>query len=115
MVRAVCGTCRTLTPRSLAEQQAYAAELGETRERFIYGSGCNACAHTGYLGRTGVFEILTITDPIRQLFLEDAPRHQLLEQAAKEDFTLLKRAGMLKVKAGDTTPYEVMRVLFTLT
>ena len=114
MVRSVCTTCQTMTPSSKAEQDAYAAELGEVRERFLYGSGCNACAQTGYLGRTGVFEILTMTDSLRQLFLDEAPRYRLGEQAMQDGMTLLRRDGMMKVKNGITTPYEVMRVLFTL-
>lgn len=114
MVRAVCKTCQTLTTRSRAEQDAFSEELGEERERFVYGSGCNACAQTGYLGRTGVFEIMSMTDPLRQLFLEEAPRYRLWEQATEDGMTLLRRDGMLKVKEGITTPYEIMRVLFTL-
>jgi len=114
MVRAVCKTCQTLTTRSRAEQDAFSEELGEKQERFIYGSGCNACAQTGYLGRTGVFEIMSMTDTLRQLFLEEAPRYRLWEQAMNDGMTLLRRDGMLKVKEGITTPYEIMRVLFTL-
>jgi general secretion pathway protein E len=114
MVRAVCKTCQTLTTRSRAEQDAFSEELGEERDRFIYGSGCNACAQTGYLGRTGVFEIMSMTDALRQLFLDEAPRHRLWEQATADGMTLLRRDGMLKVKEGITTPYEIMRVLFTL-
>ena len=114
MVRAVCKTCQTLTTRSRAEQDAFSEELGEERDRFIYGSGCNACAQTGYLGRTGVFEIMSMTDALRQLFLDEAPRHRLWEQATADGMTLLRRDGMLKVKEGITTPYEIMRVMFTL-
>ncbi|MCH7712112.1 MAG: Flp pilus assembly complex ATPase component TadA [Chloroflexi bacterium] len=114
MVRSVCSNCRAVEARPLAEQQAYASELGQQRQRFVYGSGCNMCAHTGYYGRTGVFEIMTMTDRIRQLFLEDAPRNVLLAQALDDGMTLLRRDGMLKVDQGITTPYEVMRVLFTL-
>ena len=114
MVRSVCSNCRAVEARPLAEQQAYASELNQQRERFVYGSGCNVCAQTGYYGRTGVFEIMTMTDRIRQLFLEDAPRSELLAQALADGMTMLRRDGMLKVDQGITTPYEVMRVLFTL-
>ena len=114
MVRAVCKTCMTLTDRPVAEQQAYAEEMGGNQERFQYGSGCNACAQTGYVGRVGVFEILTISDQIRQLFLDDAPRHQLFAQAVDEGVVLLRHDGMMKVQEHMTTPYEVMRVLFSL-
>ena len=114
MVRALCRTCMTITDRPLAEQQEYFAEMGVQQERFQYGSGCNACAQTGYVGRIGVFEILTISDEMRQLFLEDAPRHQLFNQAVKEDVVLLRKDGMIKVQQQKTTPYEVMRVMFSL-
>ena len=114
MVRAVCQTCMTLTHRPLAEQQAYAEEMGGNQERFQYGSGCNACAQTGYVGRIGVFEVLNITDGIRQLFLDDAPRHQLFSQAIDEGIVLLRKDGMMKVQQNMTTPYEVMRVMFSL-
>ena len=114
MVRAVCQTCMTLTDRPVAEQLAYEAEMGGQNTRFQYGSGCNACAQTGYVGRIGVFEVLNITDGIRQLFLQDAPRHELFNQAVSEGIVLLRQDGMMKVKQNLTTPYEVMRVMFSL-
>ena len=114
MVRAVCQTCMTLTDRPVAEQQAYEAEMGERQERFQYGTGCNACAQTGYVGRIGVFEVLNISDGIRQLFLEDAPRHELFNKAVEEGIVLLRQDGMMKVQQNLTTPYEVMRVMFSL-
>ena len=113
MVRLVCTTCRVLVTLPPRAQQAYSAELGETRERFFEGTGCNACTD-GYLGRTGVFEILSMSDTLRQLFLEDAPRFQLAEQAVNDGMKILRRDGMLKVKAGITTILEVERALFTL-
>jgi len=114
MVRLACSNCKEMSRRPLAEQQAYTAEIGEAQERFMYGTGCNICAQTGYHGRMGVFEIMTMSDTIRQLFLEEAPRHRLWEQAVLEGTKSLKHDGMLKVKDGKTTPYEVMRVLFSL-
>jgi general secretion pathway protein E len=80
----------------------------------MYGSGCNVCAHTGYHGRVGVFEIMVMTDNVRQLFLEDAPRHEIWDEIQKSGTISMRHDGMLKVKEGVTTPYEVMRVLFTL-
>ena len=114
MVRAVCQTCMTLTDRPVAEQQAYQSEMGESKDRFQYGSGCNACAQTGYIGRIGVFEGLNISDGIRQLFLDDAPRHELFKQAEEDGIVLLRKDGMIKVQQNLTTPYEVMRVMFSL-
>ena len=114
MVRVVCSACKTVTTRPHAEQQMYAAETGETMQRFLYGSGCNLCAQTGYRGRTGVFELLTVTDKVRQLFLSDAPRSEVLEQALTDGLMPLRQDGMMKVRRGVTTPNEIMRVLFSL-
>lgn len=114
MVRVVCNGCKTLMPRPTAEQQAYAAEMQEQRQEFFYGSGCNLCAQTGYRGRTGVFEVLVMSDALRQRFLADEPRSRLWEQALQEGMVPLRREGMLKVKQGITTPYEVIRVLSNL-
>ncbi len=110
MVRRVCTGCSAMVPRPVAEQQAYASEMGEQRERFIIGAGCNSCAQTGYRGRTGLYEILTMTDEMRQLFLADAPRYELWQQALKDGTIPLRKDGMIKVRDGVSTPYEVMRV-----
>ena len=114
MVRLVCRECKASVVRPVAEQQAYASELGEAPDRFVYGSGCTVCAQTGYSGRIGVYELLTMSERIKQLFLEGGSRDQILDQALKEGLVPLRRGGMIKVKEGVTTPYEVMRVLFTL-
>ena len=111
MVRVVCNSCQSMTPGTLAEQKAYAAITNEVREQFVYGAGCNMCAQTGYRGRAGTFEVLTMSDTLRRLFLAEASRDQLWEQALKEGLQPLRQDGMEKVKAGLTTPYEVMRTL----
>ena len=114
MVRTVCRECKTSMTRPASERHAYAAELGEAPERFTYGTGCATCAQTGYHGRTGVYELLKMTDTIKQMFLEGASRDQLFKHAVTEGLIPLRRGGMLKVKDGITTPAEVTRVLFSL-
>ena len=110
MVRKVCTGCATMVPRPAAEQGVYFEEMGEKQERFIYGAGCNVCAQTGYRGRSGIYEIMTMSDELRQLFLADAPRHVLWEQTIKDGTIPLRKDGMIKVKKGITTPYEIIRV-----
>ena len=114
MVRNVCTSCQAMTPRPEAEQKAFASITGESQEQFIYGAGCNMCAQTGYRGRSGAYELMTMTDSIRRLFLADASRDEIWQQALSEGLIPLRKDGMLKVRAGVTTPYEVMRVLFSL-
>ena len=114
MVRRVCTVCQTMTTRPIEEHQAYQAETGESIDRFVYGAGCNVCAQTGYRGRTGVFELLTMSDDLRQMFLSDAARHEMAAQTLRDGMIPLRLDAMRKVKQGITTQYEVMRVLFTL-
>ena len=110
MVRKVCSGCARMEARPIAEQGIFFEEMGEKQERFIYGAGCNSCAQTGYRGRTGIYEIMSMTDSLRGLFLNEAPRHELWDQTIKDGTIPLRRDGMMKVKQGITTPYEIMRV-----
>ena len=114
MVRKVCPYCQALLPASTEGQIAYNKELGEERTKFSYGSGCYSCANTGYLGRTAIFEILTLSEEIRRLLLTGASSTQLIAQAKKEGMVTMWRDGMLKVKAGITTPDEVLRNVFSI-
>ena len=110
MVRKTDPNCAKLVSRPIAEQKLYEEIMGEPKDRFIYGAGCNACAQTGYSGRVGIYEVLRMTDPLRELFMEEAPRHVLWEQTIKDGTIPLKNDGMTKVQQGLTTPHEIMRV-----
>lgn len=114
MVRRVCPYCSRLQPVSAESQVAYCNEMGEEKTEFLYGSGCNSCANTGYLGRTAVFEILTLSDEIRRLLLAEASAAQIRAQAREEGMISMWRDGMLKVQAGITTPCEVLRNVFSI-
>ena len=109
MVRKVCTGCATMVPRPLSEQGIFFEEIGEKQEAFIYGAGCNACAGSGYRGRSGIYEIMIMTDDLTQLFMQDAPRHELWVQTLKDGTIPLRKDGMMKVKMGITTPEEVIR------
>ena len=114
MVRVVCSGCQTAAPTPELEQEAFLEEIGEELPRFTYGAGCNLCAQTGYRGRTGVFEVLTMSDDLRGLILSESTRDRMLDVALDQGMVPLRHDAMLKVKQGITTPAEVMRVLFTL-
>lgn len=115
MVRRVCPHCRTLYERPEEEQLAYEQEVGERPAKFYYGAGCNFCAGTGYLGRTGVFELMVMSEEIRKMQLAGATAAEIREQAIKEGMVPMIRDGMLKVKEGITTPSEVLRRVFSVT
>lgn len=114
MVRRVCPHCAQMRAAPMVEQIAYLKEMSEEHSEFSYGAGCKACSYTGYLGRTGVFEILPITDPVRRLLTGGAGITEIKEQALKEGMVTLARDGMMKARAGITTPYEVLRNVYTL-
>jgi general secretion pathway protein E len=113
MVRRVCPNCATQTEAPLVEQAAYSRETGDERKEFNYGTGCKMCTYTGYLGRTGLFEILTISDEIKRLILTEAPAAEIRARAIEEGMITLAKDGMLKAGAGITTPYEVLRNAYT--
>jgi type IV pilus assembly protein PilB len=75
--------------------------------------GCVSCAQTGYKGRTGLYEVMTMTDSVRRLILDGA-RHDELSQVAREQgMSSLHDAGLEKVAQGVTSVPEVLRVLGT--
>jgi len=110
MVRRICPNCSHLIEAPLVEQMAYEQEIGETKTEFLYGTGCKTCSYTGYRGRTGIFEILTMNDAIRMMLTHNANSSDIRAQALKEGMTSMMNDGMRKVKAGITTPSEVLRV-----
>jgi general secretion pathway protein E len=97
------------------EQMAYEKEMGEKQTKFIYGTGCKSCAYTGYLGRTGIFEILTMSDTIGGMVCNQASSTAIRAQALKDGMTSMMNDGMRKVKEGITTPTEVLRNAYVTT
>ncbi|MFQ5997654.1 MAG: GspE/PulE family protein, partial [Dehalococcoidales bacterium] len=114
MVRRVCPYCSRPTEVSLDEREAYEQEMGEKRSEFNVGAGCNFCAGTGYLGRTGIFEVLQVSEAIRRMIVKGADSDEIRAQACKEGMLPLWHDGMLKVKEGITTPYEIFRNVFSI-
>jgi general secretion pathway protein E len=114
MVRRVCPYCSRPTQVAEDEQLAYEEEMGEKRSEFLVGAGCNFCANTGYLGRAGIFEVMIMSETIRRMVLTGASTDDIKAQATQEGTTSLWHDGMLKVKQGVTTPYEVIRNVFSI-
>jgi len=114
MIRRICIHCRTPCQPSAEEQTAYEEEMGQQPTTFYSAAGCNLCANTGYQGRTGLFEVLIMSEEIRRMLLTNASASDIRKQAIKEGMLTMKRAGMLKVKEGITSVSEVLRNVFTL-
>jgi type IV pilus assembly protein PilB len=110
LLRSICRQCRTTYKPSdslLAELGISRQDLGE--KQFFCGKGCDACNNTGYKGRKGIYELLRITDPIRELINERAPTVTLKQKAVELGMVTLRQDGLRSIFAGDTTVEEVLR------
>jgi general secretion pathway protein E len=115
MVRRICTNCRSVYQPSGEEHEAFDQELKEKGIRLYHGTGCNLCAGTGYRGRTGIFELLAMSESIRKLLRSRASASEIKAQAVAEGMVTMKQDGILKVKEGITTLSEVLRSVFSIT
>jgi type IV pilus assembly protein PilB len=108
LVRRICPQC-AMSYEPAPDELGFYRALGGVTSDFRRGTGCAFCAHTGYHGRIGVYEVLRMTEPIKRLLVRDAPPEALRERAISEGMTTLRSAGIAKVDEGLTTITEVMR------
>jgi general secretion pathway protein E len=113
LVRQLCDRCkapRTLTDVDFAEDPRLAV-LGFRRGETLHGpSGCERCDGTGYRGRLGVFEILELSDEIRELIGEKTDGLKIDQTAIRAGMTTMVDDGVAKCRAGLTSPAELLRV-----
>lgn len=114
LVRTLCPSCkqRGTLDEDLWQSLVSPWKLAKPNEVFTPG-GCLECRETGYLGRLGIYEILTLTPTVRQLIRPDTDVSQVRKQAMKEGMHTLNISGALKICAGLTTIEEVFRVAGT--
>lgn len=109
LVRKVCPDCRVnYTPH---EEFLTYFDLEPTEHTFIKGSGCENCRHTGYKGRTGLFEVLYFDDTVQTLIIEKAPMKELEVYIATNGTKSLKQDALEKALAGLTTLEEAGKVV----
>lgn len=113
LVRKTCDRCRAPSKVVPEERIIFEKEMGYSPDRFEQGQGCNFCAGTGYRGRTGVFEVLTVSEAIRRQIMNAAAADEIKAQAVAEGMVPMWRDGMIKVQQGITTLREVMRNVYT--
>jgi type IV pilus assembly protein PilB len=110
LLRSVCPNCRTSyepNANTLDQLGLRRRDLGE--KKFYYGKGCDACNQTGYKGRKGIYELMRITDPLRELINERAPTVTLKQKAIELGMITLRQDGLRSVFDGDTTVEEVLK------
>ena len=111
LVKKICAECR----HAIRPPKGLKRDLGldESSQRKMYrGKGCSACLNTGYSGRTGVFEILRVTEALRRLIVEQAGDEQIAACALEQGFRTLREHAMDKVSDGITSPDEILRTVF---
>ena len=122
LVRKLCLRCRALEPIDTKLTDYFKSNLADQieRERLVKllprevptAKGCDQCAYTGFLGRTGVYEMFEVNDEIRQLILEKSTVGKIKAAAKETGMKTMLEDGLIKVAAGITTIGEVLRVAY---
>lgn len=121
LVRKICVDCKKEIPAPAEVKKIFITELStippaEAQEvdlnnlRIFTGSGCKVCSDSGYRGRIAIFEVMPLSEPIKNLILERRNVAKMQEQARIEGMITMKQDGLLKVLKGVTTIEEVIRV-----
>ena len=110
LLRSICPNCRaTYQPNELLLAQVELSKREIGKRQFFYGKGCDACNNTGYKGRKGIYELMKVTDPLRELINERAPTVVLKQKAIELGMVTLRQDGLRSVFDGDTTIEEVLK------
>lgn len=110
LVRRICLNCKTAfepTEEMLMEVGLTPDDVGD--KQFYYGRGCELCNNTGYKGRIGIYEIMLLTDEMRELIMNKASTNVLREAARRNGMRTLRENGLALVFDGITTIEEVVR------
>jgi type IV pilus assembly protein PilB len=110
LLRRICSNCRkAYEPGDAILKQLEISRRDIGPKQFFYGEGCETCNHTGYKGRIGIYELMRITDPVRELINQRAPTVTLKHKAIELGMKTLRLDGLRSIFAGDTTIEEVLK------
>jgi type IV pilus assembly protein PilB len=113
LVRKICEHCKENYRPHISVLDQLDISLQQLSKAMIRrGRGCPECNNTGYRGRTGIYEVMVVSDKIRDLIMEKQPSERIKAQAIKEGMLTLREAALSKVLRGITTVDELMRVTF---
>jgi type IV pilus assembly protein PilB len=110
LVRRICANCKeilSLPPQAMLDAGYTEEEVPKTQ--IFIGKGCGTCNKTGYKGRVGLYEVMEISDELRELILVGASALELKKKAVDNGMLTLRRSGLTKVALGQTTIEEVVR------
>ncbi len=108
LIRRICAACR-ITDDATPQERAF---LGPPEvSQVIRSNGCEKCRGSGFFGRIGIFELLVVSEPIRQLIVAKSGASAIRAAALKEGMRELRQDGIIKIREGLTTMTEVLRVV----
>jgi general secretion pathway protein E len=111
LVRKVCKHCEKTYELLPEEAEAVGLASGKDRKVVVkYGEGCPQCRGTGYLGRTGIFEVMEVNERVRSMIQEKADSELIRKAAASDGMIVLRESAVKKMLKGETTFDEVIRV-----
>ena len=112
LVRRLCEHCRRqFTPPADTLRLLHISEADAAAISFYKAVGCDECSHTGYRGRVGIYEVMRVNERVRRLIAQKAGEDSIREAALASGMISLGEDGLAKVKAGVTTPEELLRVV----
>ncbi len=115
LVRRICKHCKEAVPPATELLKLLKIPSGSLGDRTYRGKGCERCNHTGYLGRTGIFEVFVMNDDFRHFISSTYKEAELLNMARSTGMKTLIEDGIEKVRQGETTLEELLRVIGTQT
>jgi general secretion pathway protein E len=108
LVRTICPNCRERWEPE--DPEALPPDFGYKKgEKLYHGKGCRDCRNTGYSGRRALYELLTLSDELREMILQRRSTTEMIPAGKKYGLRLLREEGWRVVRAGHTTPHEVLR------
>jgi len=110
LIRKICTSCRTAYEPNEHVLNSLGLTIHDIGDKnFYYGKGCDACNNTGYKGRKGIYELLKMSDPIREMINERTPGVILRQKAIELGMTTLREDGLRSIFDGLTTIEEVVK------
>ncbi len=110
LLRSICAACTTAyQPNESLLRQLHLSPYEIGARQFYYGKGCERCNQTGYKGRIGIYELMKISDPLRELINQRSPSVVLKQKAIELGMTTLRQDGIRSIFEGDTTIEEVLK------
>ena len=115
LIRRSCEDCKVVSVPTPQELAFFEMAGGDPTRTFWHGEGCSICAHTGYIDRIGVYEVLTVSEEMRELLVAANPsRQRMRDLAVAQGMSSLREQGVRLINEDVTTIAEIVRSIYTI-